>query len=171
MKRQEVFSVFITFLVGFFVGGYFYVTNAASYVAKFTTPSVEQVSDFAVVGEVYGGCRSACPSFRVMNDGSYRYLYTPSAGADQVIREGILPSSLIRELHRALTEEGLKRESRAIEPAFCNSFTDGIDVFYRVTLNSSTYTLDSCGTEVDADGRLWTTLGKIWTYFETGRNN
>jgi hypothetical protein len=171
MKRQEVFSVFITFLVGFFVGGYFYLTNAAGFIAKLTTPSVEQVSEFIVIGEVYGGCRSACPSFRVADDGSYRYLYTPSAGADQVVRQGALPRSLVRELRTVLTDRGLKRESRIIEPAFCNSYTDGIDVFYRITLDSATYTLDSCGTAVTADGQLWTTLGKVWTYFETGGNN
>ena len=171
MKRQEVFSVFITFLVGFFVGGYLYLTNVAGFIATLTTPSVGQVSEFIVIGEVYGGCRSACPSFRVADEGSYRYLYTPSAGADQVVRQGTLPRPLVRDLRSVLTERALERESRTIEPAFCNSYTDGIDVFYRVTLNSSTYTLDSCGTTVNADGQLWTTLGRIWTHFETGGNN
>ena len=57
-----------------------------------------------------------------------------------------------------------------IEPAICNSYTDGIDVVYEITLDGKEYTLDSCGTAVEASSRLWEVLSSIWTYFERGIN-
>ena len=57
-------------------------------------------------------------------------------------------------------------QSTTIEPAFCESFVDGIDVVYKITLDGVLYELDSCGTDVVADSVLWQTVGEIWTYFE-----
>jgi len=174
MTKQEKLSIFITFLVGFFVGGYLYLSNFAFFLAKLTVPemkTVETPASFIIVSDAYGGCRSACPSFRLLSDGTFRYIYTPSAGADQVIRQGVLPLTYIRELQTVLTATELTRESRPLEPAFCNSYTDGIDVSYQITLNGMLYKLDSCGTAVEGEGQVWKTLGGIWTYFETGGNN
>ena len=171
MKREDALTIFVTFLLGFFVGGYLYLTNAASLVAKLSTPTAEQPSRLMIVGDAYGSCRSVCPSFRVSHDGSYSYVYTPSAGAEQIVQKGTIPRSLMRELRSTLTKAALTRQSRPIQPAFCNSYTDGIDVVYEITLDGELYLLDSCGTDVDGEGSVWITLSKVWTYYETGRNN
>lgn len=157
--------------MGVFAGGYLYLTGFAGLAAKLTTPDVEQVSEFVIVGDVYGGCRQTCPSFQVVEDGSYRYLYTPAAGAVQVIREGTLPIELRRQLKDALTHSELARQSQEIQPLLCNSYTDGIDVRYEVTLDGDRYTLDSCGTAVEEESELWSSLGEIWTYYESAGNN
>ena len=88
-------------------------------------------------------------------------------GADQVLRQGSIPSSLKRKLQRALTTKALAQQSQPRAPAVCNSYSDGIDVKYEITIEGNKYNLDSCGTAVDGSGQLWITLGLIWDYYET----
>ena len=149
-----------------------YLADAARFIVNLSVPDAEEFSELTITGEVYGGCRNACPSFQVQADGSYRYLYTPEAGAAQVIRQGDLPVRLRNNLKDVLTPTALEKQSTVIEPLVCNSYSDGIDVQYDITLNGRDYFIDSCGTNVDGAGVLWKTLGSIWTYFElTGGNN
>ncbi|MEY3783775.1 MAG: hypothetical protein RLZZ230_97 [Candidatus Parcubacteria bacterium] len=171
MKKQDLLSVLITFLFGFFVGVFLYVTGGAEVDKKTQVPVEEKLSEFTIVGDVYGGCRDACPSFQVLSDGSYRYYRTPAAGAESVLRQGSLPSLLLRKLRAAVTPVALAKQSNKIEPSVCNSFSDGIDVKYKITLDGVEYNIDSCGTTVDDNGALWTTLGEIWDHFETSGNN
>lgn len=168
MKKHDVLSILVTFLVGFFAGGYFYLTNFAGFVSAVETPDAEKIAVFTIVADVYGGCRSTCPSFQIQNDGTYRYLYTPAAGEDKVMRKGELPPSVMRELRRVVTEAELERQSVPTQPAVCDSYVDGIDVTYEITLDGMVYTLDSCGTAVSGSGELWVGLQSIWDYFETG---
>lgn len=166
MKRQDIISIFITFAVGIFAGAYLYLTDFASVVSKVTVPDVEEAFEFSIVGDVYGGCREACPSFQVVNDGAYRYIYTPEAGQAQILRQGTLPTQLQRQLRTTLTKEELLKQSKTLTPALCNSYTDGIDVKYEVTIDGEVYIIDSCGTAVDGESQLWTTLGSVWDYYE-----
>ena len=161
----------ITFLVGFLAGAYLYLTNFAGLVSKLETPSQAEVSTFVIVADVYGGCRNTCPSFQVQHDGAYRYLYTPAAGAEQIIQKGTLPKTLQQRLHTVVTEAALRRESAVTRPGVCNSYTDGIDIRYEITLNGEKFKLDSCGTAVNANGALWAALSTIWDYLERGGNN
>ncbi|NCT01657.1 hypothetical protein GW766_00150 [Candidatus Parcubacteria bacterium] len=171
VKKADQLSILITFSVGFLVGGYLYLTNFAGLVSKIKTPDVETVSEFVIVADVYGGCRNMCPSFQIQDDGSYRYLYTPAAEAEQVIRKGTLSRELQLRLRKAVTSEALLVQSKQITPSFCNSYTDGIDVKYEITLNGVTYSVDSCGTAVEVSSSLWTTLGAVWDFYETSGNN
>lgn len=168
MKRQDVLSIFITFVTGFLLGGYFYLTNVAGFVSEIKTPDKESISTFVIQAEAYGGCRQTCPSFQIQDDGSYHYLYTPAAGEEKVVRKGSIPSELNRELHRLVTVTELQRQSVLIEPAVCNSYTDGVDVVYQITLDGIEYDLDSCGTAVEGESPLWVALQGIWNYFEVG---
>lgn len=171
MKKQDLLSILITFAVGLFAGSYLYLTGFAQIEAEIALPDVVEASQFVVVGDAYGGCRNTCPSFQVVNDGSYNYLYTPGAGADQVKRQGKLTYELHRKLKNALIESELIRQSRRIEPSTCNSYVDGIDVAYEITLDSKIYVIDSCGTSADGQSQLWVTLSEVWSYFETLGNN
>ena len=168
MHKNNILSILITFVVGLFAGSYLFATGFADTVARYTTPDVESVATFTVESDVYGGCRDACPSFQVIDDGSYRYFYTPTAGAEQVLRRGTLPFSELRQLKNALTTTALQTQSQPRQPALCNSFTDGIDIRYEVTLAGQKYTLDSCGTAVDGTGKIWQALDSIWNHLESG---
>jgi hypothetical protein len=171
MKLADVLSIFLTFLIGLLVGAYFYITGMANFIASFTTPTAEEVRTFQIVGDVYGGCRAACPSFLVTSDGSYRYLYTPLNAQDAVIREGSLPRNLQRRLESVLVPTTLAQQAAPREPVTCNSYVDGIDVEYTISVDGTDYTLDSCGTQVIGDSALWVVLGEVWTHFETAGNN
>jgi hypothetical protein len=167
MKRQDLISILITFSVGIAAGMYFYLAEVASIVTDYSTPTEEDVDNaLTIVGEVYGGCRSTCPSFRVDEEGAYRYLFTPSAGQEQVIQEGELPSGLKLRLRQVLNQATLQAQAKEIQPAVCNSYTDGIDVRYVIVFGGTEYELDSCGTAVDADSELWKSLQAIWEYYE-----
>lgn len=168
VKKQDLLSILITFTVGFFVGGYLYVSNVAGLVARVSTPEAADVSTLVIVADAYGGCRSACPSFQVTADGSYRYMYVPAARAEKIIRQGTLPRAVREQIAAAMTPQALAKQSQPIEPAYCASYTDGIDIVYEIELAGRRYTLDSCGTAVEADSALWQALGGIWTYFERG---
>lgn len=171
MNKYDFLNIVITFLVGFFLGGFWYITGGAATTSSVKeVPVLEKLSEFEVVSEVYGGCQktNSCPTFRVTNDGSYRYFRTPTAGAEQVLRQGVIPIRLLQQLKSSLTDNALKTQSKKTEPAFCNSFADGIDVRYEITLDGNVYKIDSCGTAVDENDDLWTTLQAIWDYFEKG---
>lgn len=167
MKRQDIITLAFTFFVGICFGIYLYFMGFSGLFTSSTVPSADDSVTLNIIGEAYGGCRSDCPSFLVQADGSYRYLYTPAAGEQQIIRTGTLPFSLTMELSRMLTPAALMAQSEPREPAFCNSYTDGVDVRYRVTRDNVTYELDTCGTAVVTESTSWQALVKIWNYFET----
>lgn len=171
MKKQDILSILITFVVGFFAGAYLYVTSFAPLAAKISAPTLERTDRFTIVSEVYGGCRSECPSFQVQGDGSYRYLRTIRVGEDQVLQRGTLPLAQQRTLRAQLLVPELEVQSRETSPALCSSFTDGIDVRFTVTLEGTDYVLDTCGTNVDTDSGLWQALDGIWEYLEGPRNS
>ncbi|MCA9356574.1 hypothetical protein H6784_00320 [Candidatus Nomurabacteria bacterium] len=167
MKKADFLSVLITFVVGALAGAYLYTTQFAPTATISALPTKEKLSEFSITSEVYGGCRDACPTFHVENDGSYRYFYNPIQGEAPVSRKGSLPAKLQKELRNTLTPDLLKVQSKTKQPVVCNSYTDGIDVSYVVVVDGQEFKLNSCGTAVDAEGKLWKTLGSVWDYFET----
>ena len=169
MKNQEVLSILITLVMGIFAGFYLYIVGFSPLFYFDTTPDQEEIAALTIVGEAYGGCQMSgtCPTFRVANDGSYRYLYTPGVGESQIVREGRLPFALQRELRQAVVPARLASQALPVVPATCNSYVDGIDVRYTVTLAGDTYELDSCGTAVVVSEYPWAALAKIWNHFET----
>ena len=166
MKKQDLLSILITFVAGMLGGVYLYLTGFAPLESKVSLPDAVALAQFTMVSDVYGGCRDTCPSFQLVNDGTYRYLYTPEAGAEKIVRQGTLPITLQRRLKDALSPETLEIQSRAIQPAICNSYTDGIDVLYDITLAGEQYVLDSCGTAVDTNSELWQVFRDIWDYLQ-----
>jgi hypothetical protein len=167
MSGKEIASILVTALVGFCFGIYVYFFGFLELVEP-QRPAQVTAGEFSVVSEVYGGCRDQCPSFQILGNGSYRYLYTPAIGAEQVIRDGSLPRSLRRDIEQFVTPAALVVQAESTQPAVCNSYTDGIDVRYRITVDDEIYVLDSCGTNINPESPLWQTLVNIWVYFETG---
>ncbi|MFT7644772.1 MAG: hypothetical protein ACI9BF_000429 [Candidatus Paceibacteria bacterium] len=165
MKKADLMSILITFLVGAFAGLYLYVTYFAQVLTNIYIPDIGKVSELSIVGEVYGGCRNTCPSFQVTNDGSYRYLYTPEVGQSQLFHQGVLPSKLYRQLLSELVKQTLVEQSKVKNPTNCNSYVDGNDVKYEIIIDREVYILDSCETEADLDSQLWITLHEVWEYY------
>jgi hypothetical protein len=167
MKKNNLLSILITFVVGLFAGGYLFTTGFAETVSRYTTPDAESITAFSVVGYIYGSCGDSCPSFQVVQDGAYRYFYAPKIGAEQVLIQGIIPFSVQRQLKQSFIIANLEKQSQVRRPVQCNSSTDGIDARYEVTIDGKKYVLDSCGTDIDGSGKIWQALNGLWGYYET----
>jgi hypothetical protein len=167
MKRQDVWSIIFTFVVGAFGGGYLYVAHFSKIVAPDNVQSQTQAAEFVIESEAYGGCGSDCPSFQVQGDGSYRYQYATKAGADKTIKSGTLPLEVQRVVKQVLETQSLVAQSQPAKPATCNSNSGGIDIRYGITIAGAQYNLDSCGTAVDDQSDMWNGLAQIWNYFKT----
>lgn len=168
MKRQHLLTILITFAMGIFIGFYVYLAGFAPAAERVSTVIDETTGGLVITGEAYGGCDRVgnCSTYNVAADGSYRHLYTPLGSDEQVVREGVLPLALQQQLDKYVVQSALEQQSRSIEPVFCESFVDGIDVLYTVTLDDIDFTLDSCGTDVVAESALWQALSNVWTYLE-----
>lgn len=148
------------------MGAYLYVVGYVPIIASLEEPRQEKAESLVIESEVYGGCRGACPSFQVLGDGSYRYLYSVARDEPQVIKSGDITFAMRRDLRRKLTPEALSAQSQPITPSACSSYSDGIDVRYTITRDGEKYVLDTCGTQVDTDSPLWQSIRNIWDYME-----
>jgi len=166
MKKPDILSILLTFFLGAMAGAYLYLVGYAPTVATLEVPSQEKAEALVIESDVYGGCRDACPSFQVLGDGSYRYLYSVAYDEPQIIQSGTVPSAMRKDLQKKLTPQALTAQSQQITPAVCSSYSDGIDVRYTITRNGEEYVLDTCGTRVDTDSPLWLSVKKIWDYLE-----
>ena len=167
MKQNDTLSILFTAVVGFIAGAFLYVNHFSKLVAPDNVPTETTIDQLTIVSESYGGCGTDCPSFQVLADGSYRYQYAPSAGADKTIKSGTLPLELQYKLKQALNTNALIEQSKPETPADCNSKHGAVDIRYNITLSSTVYNLDSCGTAINDQGDLWVALSSIWNYFTT----
>jgi len=169
MERHYTLAFLTTFLMGLAIGVYVYFAGYAPVATEVVEVTQEFTESLEVVGEAYGACTSSglCPSFQVADDGDYRYFYRPAGSDELILREGSLSRAMQADLRRSVSVNELQVASRPTNPVFCNSYENGIDVRYRVTVGETDYNLDSCGTDVNPDGALWVSLSNIWNYFET----
>lgn len=167
LKKNDTLSILITFVVGFVAGGYLYIAHFSKLLGAIDIPTESASENFTLVGEAYGSCDDVCPAFQLLNNGSYRYQYTPVRGEPKQILEGTLPLDIQRAVKKSLTERTLVEQSQKITPKDCNSYQGNIDVRYTVTLDGTTYVIDSCGTAVDGTSDAWETLSGIWSYFDS----
>jgi hypothetical protein len=167
MKRQDVWSIIFTFVVGAFGGGYLYVAHFSKIVAPDSVQTQTQAAAFVIESEAYGGCKADCPSFQVQGDGSYRYQYAATVGAQKTIKSGTLPLEVQRVVKQVLETKSLVAQSQPAKPTACNSNSDGIDIRYNITIDGAQYNLDSCGTAIDDKSDMWNGLAQIWNYFKT----
>jgi hypothetical protein len=167
MKRQDVWSIIFTFVVGAFGGGYLYVAHFSKIIAPDNVQTQSQASAFVIESEAYGSCGTDCPSFQVQGNGSYRYQYATAAGAEKTIKSGTLPLDVQQVVKKVLETRALVAQSQPANPSACNSKSGGVDIKYAVTIEGAQYNLDSCGTTVDDQSDMWNGLAQIWNYFKT----
>jgi hypothetical protein len=168
MKKNDVLSIIITFVIGFFSGAYLYVAYFATVFTPDEVSTAENVESRSIISESYGGCRTSCPSFQLSYDGTYRFRYFPEVGGEAEIREGILPLDLQRAVRQNVTPSAILSQTTAVEATECRSFTDGIDVRYDIILGGEQFKLDSCGTSIERDSLAWQSLAAVWSYLQTG---
>ena len=165
MTKHHVGALILTFVFGLFSGVYLYLVGFATWFSGSQVIDVEESSLLTIIADAYGGCRNQCPSYQVLNDGSYRFIYY--LDGQMVEKEGELSSKLQKQLGSVLSAPALRKQSLVTEPESCESYRDGMDVTYDITFKGQGYFLDSCGTSVDRNSALWLTLSDIWQYLQT----
>ncbi len=159
-------SVVITFTVGFIGGIYLYINGYAPMFANQGVEDIETQEQFTIIGEAYGSCQGACPSFRVAFDGSYRYLYYETLTSPSTIDEGTLPFTLRRQLQRGIQSDDLLAQTILLDTTNCISQTSDINIRYRIILEGEEFLLDSCQTNIDDNSDIWLALNDVWEYIQ-----
>ncbi len=170
MKKQDLISIMITAIFGFFAGIFMFVSYANSIAVPIVAgdvPTQAQVQEFTIIGEAYGGCAENCPSFQLLEDGAYRYRYVEVRDEPAVIRDGTLPLSLQGDIKDELSVSLLEAQSELVDRTTCNSDNNGIDFRYEITIEGAEYILDSCTTAIDDTSDLWIALTATWNYLQT----
>ena len=147
MKRQDIISSIVTFVVGAVVGSYLYLYGFAPQF-KTLIDSAGSSGQLVIVGEAYGGCSrgSICTSFQVANDGSFRTFPTVAIGAERKVKTGQVSADLYKELRTALSKDALIALSKPVAGSNCSSYGDGVDYRLRVTAGDEQFVLDTCTT-------------------------
>ena len=170
IKRQELLTVLVTFLIGFIAGAYLYLVGYAPQFQAGSGVTDEAVAEeLVIVGEMYGGMRVGLPpSFQVNEDGTYRYIpfsENPELPAGAV--EGELPRELRQSVVNALSGSVLEAAATPIEPEMCAQMVDGIDYRYLIAMDGVEYRLDTCGTDFSHERDFGPVLFELWTYLDT----
>ncbi len=168
MKKQDIISLAVTFVIGLVAGGYLYLTGFAPQLDKITGQTDEVYGDLLIEGSQYGGFRAGIPpSFQIRKDGSFGYVGFISEGETGATKTGTLPRPLWSEVQAAMVSGALYTAATAVVTDSCASFVDGVDYRYEIELNNVLYTLDTCGTNLLLDTPMRQTLDKLWNYFTT----
>lgn len=147
MKRQDIISIIVTFLVGVVVGSYLYLYGFAP---QYNTliDSASNTGQLVIAGEAYGGCARGgiCATFQVTNDGTFKAFPTQAREAERVVQTGKISTSLYQQFRASLTSGTLTRLAAPVTPKDCASHTDGIDYQLRIFFGDEQFTLDTCTT-------------------------
>lgn len=167
-KKQDIMIMAMTFFVGAFAGFYLYATAFAPQFDELTGQTEEVYDDFVLEGSQYGGDRlGTAPSFQILANGSFRYLPYTADGEVAEAKEGVVPRALLREVTDTLTLEAVEAAAKIVTRGDCASYADGLDYKYAVSIKGDAYTIDTCTTDFRFDSTTFTTLDKLWNYFET----
>jgi hypothetical protein len=154
MRRQDIVSIIVTFVVGLLTGGYLYLFGFSQ---QFSLDELsESVAtpdrDFTMTIEAYGGCdRSGrCPRYVVGSDGAVTGTVPATPEAGKVT--GQLDQQLWLELQDYFYPEQLDVLSEPMVSADdCASADDGVDYQVTVIRGSVTYRLDTCRSALAED--------------------
>jgi hypothetical protein len=167
MKRQDIWTLLTTFVVGMIAGGYVYVTGFKPQFEQFSGQTAEVYQDLVIEGEQYGGDGlRTLPAFQVVSDATFTYVPEAMPGEPGLPVQGTLPRALWNALSDELNGDDLFVNSQLVTVADCASAQGGIDYRYTITLDSVVYNLDTCGTNF-TNAALQETLDRLWNYFTT----
>lgn len=166
MKKEDLISIAVTAAVGLLAGSYLYLTSFAGILNKVFSFDAESVSEFTVMGDLYGGCSNACPSFQVTKGGSYNFVYPQTDNYERIKKDGNLSIRLLTKLRKNATEQELVKQSAKFDVSICDSDQKTNEAVYRITVNGELYILDSCKTKVNKNSDLWKALRDIWEYVQ-----
>ncbi len=152
-------------VMGMCTGAFFYVTVFAPEYAN-DLGSAEHIDPDAVViqAAMYGGCErlNKCASFQLTDDQKYQYAVEPEAQ----IEKGKISKEISNALFEKLTTGTLISLSEEIPSGNCSSYADGLDYYYDITKEGTTYTLDTCTSAFSRDKALQKEFLAVWSFME-----
>ncbi|MCU0678258.1 MAG: hypothetical protein MUF19_01570 [Candidatus Pacebacteria bacterium] len=169
IKKQDKLMVLSALLVGVISGSYLYLVGfAPEFQSGQGVATEEEVTDFLIVGEMYGGMRAGLPpSFQIEADGSYRYIpFSDNTELPSEALEGALPRALMSELREVLTDDVLIDAAEPETKEMCALMVDGIDYQYIVVRDGVEYELDTCTTRFTNETPAGEALLSVWEYFD-----
>jgi hypothetical protein len=162
MKRQDIWTLVTTFVVGAIAGGYVYVVGFAPQFEQLTGQTADVYENLVIEGEQYGGDGvTSLPSFQIISDGSYTYL---SGAPDISSRQGTMSRTLLSDIAAVADADTLYQNSQLAIVSDCSSAIGGVDYRYDITRDGVVYTLDTCGTDFSSPD-LRAALDNLWKYF------
>lgn len=165
MDAKTLMTLGFTFLVGCFSGAYLYVTVFAP---QYVSDGFEDPSEitFKLQGQAYGGCfrGGSCPMIELESNRSYVYLQPASSLVEELRVAGKMSREDFSELVDLLSETNFSRLSQESNRS-CDSYVDGIDYRYNVTIDGESFELDTCGTTF-YNSNLERTLRALWSDFK-----
>lgn len=156
--KIDLMVLFMTFLAGVLAGSFIYFTGFREIDVDPVNPST--VSEYEIVVTEYGGCSmgDGCRSYRLASDGTLLFI---EASGD--VLEFELTERQQETLTEALVAADLEAQAAPIEPDFCESWVDGVDIEYAITRESTYYLLDTCTTATDVDDTLIEFLDDVFS--------
>ncbi|MBY0310077.1 hypothetical protein K2Q16_02960 [Patescibacteria group bacterium] len=162
MRRQDIVSILITFVVGVCVGSYLYLYGFSQQFSFFGELT-KDTDALVIVGGAYGGCERGglCASFQLATDGTYASF--PAAGDREarIKEEGEISAPLLRELRDTFTVDYLSALEQSITPEMCETYTDGIEYRFRIAVGEEQFELDSCDTALANDAAAQDLLQRL----------
>jgi len=162
MTQHDIVTVLSTCVIGFSVGVYMYFAGFVPQFLLSDATTAAQYDVFTVVGEQYGGCARAsqCAAFQLLSDGTLSFV----VGTNPPLI-GQLSRSELRTLQAALSPTVVQQAAESVRSQDCISYRDGVDYYYEVTLDSTTYVLDTCTTALLSEPAAAAALDNVWNYF------
>lgn len=145
-----------------FSGAYLYVT---SFAPDYQQSDVEELAeiDFRIQGQMIGGCAMAgvCPSFVLNQNRLYEYVpaYKLQDGEPEKIT-GKMDVESFKAVVAKVQASNMEILTKG-NSLNCDSYVDGIDYSYHVTLDGEMYDLNTCGTNFK-NSQLEQTFRPLW---------
>ncbi len=175
-KKQDIIVLISSFIIGIIAGSYFFISGFAPTFEEAELPSNNSTTatDALVIeSEQYGGLRVAgsVPTFRLTNDGVYRYVPLTPAGETVSPATGMIRASTMADLVASINATVLADSAAPYTPEFCAQMVDGVDYRYTITWKGETYKLDTCGTHFTHESPLGIILLNIWNQIIADQTN
>ena len=108
---------------------------------------------FAISAATKGGCElgRACPSYQILENGSYLYTQPGIFGGAIKTHTGILSANDSSELSKLLTQRRLNNLEKSEFTGTCPSYNDGTDYEFEINVLGQATKLNSCNNELSND--------------------
>jgi hypothetical protein len=148
---------FATFVLGLVTGAIIFLQSSTGGEGDGSLDT--DTRSFSIVAYVYGGCeRVGCPSYRVLQNGSYIYIQRQQGNGKY---EGTVSEASMKELKQQLASADFSQIGASTFTGTCPITYDGVAYRFNIDYKGNQYTFDSCVESLEAP-----LFGMLTKYFE-----